>query len=194
MLVPWRARLRNLASSVRSVFSLRKSQPTFTTNNAIYVIFPYNRGGAWVFDDATRNVANEPFVAGANTMIDVALQLKGIKNGMRGFRMTFSADMFPDHDFVLTQVGPSGTGTDYTLELDVGDEHVVMEGWLCSVLNRYINPSPFHLYVRIDAMTEDEQREQIPTYTPRRLVLPGDGRDYGHSATDAPWMPRRVWW
>jgi hypothetical protein len=38
--------------------------------NAINVISPYKHLGMWVFDDARVGLAQEPFVAGADTMID----------------------------------------------------------------------------------------------------------------------------
>jgi len=39
--------------------------------NAINLIFPYRYEGMWVFDDARVGLDKEPFVSGADTMIDV---------------------------------------------------------------------------------------------------------------------------
>jgi hypothetical protein len=38
--------------------------------NAINVIAPYRHHGMWVFDDPRVGLIQEPFVAGADTMID----------------------------------------------------------------------------------------------------------------------------
>jgi hypothetical protein len=38
--------------------------------NSIFLIVPYRHAGAWVFDDAPRGLQKEPFVSGADTMID----------------------------------------------------------------------------------------------------------------------------
>ena len=38
--------------------------------NAINVICPYKYNGVWVFDDPARGLVREPFVAGADKMID----------------------------------------------------------------------------------------------------------------------------
>jgi hypothetical protein len=38
--------------------------------NAINVITPYKHHGMWVFDDPRVGLVQEPFVAGADTMID----------------------------------------------------------------------------------------------------------------------------
>ena len=40
--------------------------------NSIFVIKPYKWEGLWVFDDPAVGLVKEPFVGGADTMIDVA--------------------------------------------------------------------------------------------------------------------------
>jgi hypothetical protein len=64
--------------------------------NSIFVIRPYRWNGMWVFDDARVGLDKEPFVAGADTMIDNAVALKGIQHAEQGFLMVFSASPFPD--------------------------------------------------------------------------------------------------
>ena len=70
-------------------------------NNSIFVIKPYKWNGMWVFDDERVGLDKEPFVAGADTMIDTAVKLKCIPRPEHGFLMVFSADPFPDADFDL---------------------------------------------------------------------------------------------
>jgi len=40
--------------------------------NSIFVIKPYKWEGMWVFDDPTVELVREPFVAGADKIIDLA--------------------------------------------------------------------------------------------------------------------------
>jgi hypothetical protein len=57
--------------------------------NSIFVIKPYKWQGCWVFDDDAVGLVREPFVGGADTMIDVATA--HIPNTDRGFIAVFSA-------------------------------------------------------------------------------------------------------
>jgi len=67
--------------------------------NAINVISPYRHLGMWVFDDPRVGLTQEPFVAGADTMIDRAVA--GIQNAEKGFTLIFAASPFPGHQFRL---------------------------------------------------------------------------------------------
>ena len=67
----------------------------------------------WVFDDERVGLDKEPFVAGADTMIDTAVHLKGIPNAEAGFLMVFSAGPFPDADFDLEWLREEGGGNMY---------------------------------------------------------------------------------
>ncbi len=53
--------------------------------NAINLIVPYRYEGMWVFDDARVGLDKEPFVSGADTMIDVLVS--EIPNAQKGFRL-----------------------------------------------------------------------------------------------------------
>ena len=55
------------------------------SKNAINVIKPYKWNGMWVFDDQRVDLDKEPFVASADTMIDTAIEMKGIQNADHGF-------------------------------------------------------------------------------------------------------------
>jgi hypothetical protein len=63
--------------------------------NAINVIAPYKHHGMWVFDDPRVGLAQEPFVAGADTMIDRVVA--DIPNAAHGFTLIFSGGPFPGH-------------------------------------------------------------------------------------------------
>ena len=63
--------------------------------NALMVISPYKYEGIWVFDDEKTGLVREPFIAGADTIIDKAIERKGIRNAGKGFRLLFSSSRFP---------------------------------------------------------------------------------------------------
>jgi hypothetical protein len=39
--------------------------------NALFVILPYKLEGMWVFDDAATGLVREPFISGADKILDV---------------------------------------------------------------------------------------------------------------------------
>jgi hypothetical protein len=61
--------------------------------NAINVISPYRYLGMWVFDDPRVGLVQEPFVAGADTMIDRVVA--DIPNAEKGFTMIFFGGAVP---------------------------------------------------------------------------------------------------
>ena len=42
--------------------------------NSLFVIAPYRHAGTWVFDDAAVGLRQEPFVSGADKILDVLSQ------------------------------------------------------------------------------------------------------------------------
>ena len=65
----------------------------------------------WAFDDPNVGLVKEPFVGGADIMIDRATA--AIPNADRGFLAVFSADYFPDAQIVLEWVLEDGGGNVY---------------------------------------------------------------------------------
>ena len=120
-----------------------------TMKNSIFVIRPYRWNGMWVFDDERVGLDREPFVAGADTMIDTAVALKGIENAENGFLMVFSAGPFPDADFEVEWVREDSGGNVYMGRFKVDGEVQEMEGWLCPALNLYYPDAPKKLYVQV---------------------------------------------
>ena len=118
-----------------------------TMSNAINVIKPYKWNGMWVFDDERVDLDKEPFVAGADTMIDKAIEMKGIKNADNGFLLVFSEFPFPDADFEIIWDREESAGNVYKWRLD--DDGEEMEGWLCPALNLYYPEAPKKLYLQL---------------------------------------------
>ena len=118
--------------------------------NSIFVIKPYKWDGMWVFDDERVGLDKEPFVAGADTMIDIAVSVKGIPNADNGFLMVFSADPFPDADFNLDWVQEENTGNVYKGRFESQE----IEAWLCPALNLYYPDAPKKLYIQVRAAVQ----------------------------------------
>ena len=111
--------------------------------NALFVIAPYKYQGMWVFDDEQVGLRKEPFVSGADTMIDRAVsEIPGAENG---FRMIFSAEPFPGYTYRLERVRGEFGGNWYR------SEELGMEGWLCPALFKYFAAAPPEIYVRAEA-------------------------------------------
>jgi hypothetical protein len=43
--------------------------------NALSVIFPYRLEGVWVFDDAATGLVREPFISGADNILDLLISI-----------------------------------------------------------------------------------------------------------------------
>jgi len=112
-------------------------------SNTIAVIRPYKWEGIWVFDDPSVGLHREAFVAGADTLIDLATAKKGIRTPEKGFVLLFSATPFPTAEFELTWVREECGGNVYLWE------QVGQEGWLCPSLFKYFPSAPKKIYIQI---------------------------------------------
>ncbi len=112
--------------------------------NAINVIYPYKYEGMWVFDDEKAGLDKEPFVEGADTMIDRVLATKGLENPEAGFRLIFSSGEFPRYDVKVDWVREGEGGNWYK------SEEFQMEGWLCPALFEYFDEAPKQIYARFE--------------------------------------------
>lgn len=108
--------------------------------NQIMVIRPYKWEGMWVFDDERVGLIREPFVAGADKLIDLGLERKDIQNAERGFVLIFSGQRFPGAEMELTWVRQEMGGNVYQSE-----GH---EGWLCPALLKYFSEPPRQIFAQ----------------------------------------------
>lgn len=111
--------------------------------NAMMVICPYKWQNLWVFDDERKDLDREPFVAGADTLIDRMIELKGIRNAEEGFLLLFSGSAFPEADECLVWQRPEEDGNVYQ------SETFGTEAWLCPALLKYFDGVPLRIYVQI---------------------------------------------
>jgi hypothetical protein len=108
--------------------------------NSMFVLFPYKWSGQWVFDDETTGLVREPFVAGIDTIIDLATA--DITNAHAGFKLLFSPAPFPGFTLKLEWRREEHGGNWYW-----SDEYQI-EGWLCPALFKYFNTAPTELYAK----------------------------------------------
>jgi hypothetical protein len=107
--------------------------------NAITAIHPYKANGLWVFDDPAVGLRQEPFIAGADTILDRLVET--IPEARQGFTLLFSGQPFPDSVELLWRRAEAGGNTYYCPELDC-------EGWLCPALLKYFDEPPKRIYAR----------------------------------------------
>ena len=108
--------------------------------NQINVAHPYLWNGQWVFDDESRGLDKEPFVAGADDMLD------HVTNNGTSCTLLFSKDEFPDYTFKITKANRTAlVGTFY----DYDDGKRSIDLWLCPALFKYINPAPQEIYFKV---------------------------------------------
>ena len=110
--------------------------------NTLMVIHPYKYQGQWVFDDDRVDLIREPFIAGADAIIDH--MVKNIADAESGFRLVFSAVPFPGHDAALERRREDAGGHWYW------HSGLNMEGWLCPALFKYFEEAPDYLYAKFE--------------------------------------------
>jgi hypothetical protein len=109
--------------------------------NAIRVIHPYKYEGIWVFDDPKVGLAQEPFVSGADVIIDC--MVADIPNAESGGTILFSAQPFPGHQFAFDWRRQEHGGNWHD------SERHGLKGWLCPALFKYFERAPERIYVQV---------------------------------------------
>ena len=109
--------------------------------NALFAIAPYRFQGMWVFDDPAVGLRQEPFVSGADRIIDVLTE--EIPGAAEGFKLIFSPTPFPGYSarFVWNREEFGGNWYSWPER--------EMEGWLCPALFKYFETAPRELYVQV---------------------------------------------
>ena len=117
--------------------------------NQINVIAPYKYLDMWVFDDPRVGLVQEPFVGGADTILD--LLTGSIPNAATGFVLVFSAAEFPGVQHKLTWSRADKSGNIYY------SPDLQIEGWLCPALLRYFDQPPAELFIQIKPAAADSR-------------------------------------
>lgn len=113
--------------------------------NQINAISPYRHNGFLVFDDPDKGLSKEPFVGGADVVLQVAASISKVNPNK--FNLLFSGEKFPGWKFKATITNPPETiGTWYKVDLTGGREAV---GWLCPALLKYFKEPPQQIFFQI---------------------------------------------
>jgi hypothetical protein len=111
--------------------------------NAINVIYPYKYEEMWVFNDERVGLIQEPFVAGADSIIEK--MVADILNPEDGFVLTFAGTPFPGYQAILEWKRAEYGGNWYH------NSPLNMDGWLCPAMFKYFDKAPENLYVQFKA-------------------------------------------
>lgn len=130
-----------LRSAVRwlKVGPLPLETPRFRpTKRDMYTIYLYLYRGQWVFDDWKKGITKEPFVHGADEILD---EIAAMSCKAKTLALTFSNRPFVGADFTFIRQHSENGGTWYSWR-ETG-----MWGWLCPVLFQYFRKAPKYLYL-----------------------------------------------
>lgn len=107
--------------------------------NTTFEIHPYKMRGMWVFDDERVGLEQEPFVSGADVIIDdFVREIPGAENG---FTLVFSHRPFRGHRLQMEWERNEYGGCWYTIR------ERNLQGWLSPAFLRYYDSPPQELYV-----------------------------------------------
>ncbi len=102
--------------------------------NVLFVIAPYKYEGLWVSDDDNVGLHREPFISGADLVLDILTA--NIPHAAKGFKLVFSAQPFPGYVARFVRSRPEFGGYWYSwVERST-------EGWLCPALFKYFESAP----------------------------------------------------
>ena len=114
----------------------------------IQSIVPYLFHHQWVFDSDRHGLYQEEFVCGMTQIIDAVLDDNGIEpmSVASGFRLTFSANRWPESTHVLQWLHEEDGGNVYEIRLKDGS---TMQGWLCPALLCFFDKAPKQIHVSV---------------------------------------------
>lgn len=124
------------------------------SNNSLLTIHPYYHNGSWVFDDSRTGLIAEPFVSGADDLIDYLLNLKQIREKAlkNGFTAIFGIHGFRGAEICLQFKYFESGGSVYEprgLD-DFRNAQGTREVWFCPALKLYFADSPEDIWIRIN--------------------------------------------
>ncbi len=140
--------------------------------NQINVVKPYRYMNTWVFDDPTKKLVKEPFVAGLPELTDKTLTVLGL-SVRESFYFFFSKDPFPQYDLKLKNLNDTEIGRTY-LAIEAPDKTIVgMKAWFCPALLKYIDPYPEYLYIKMKRINKI-QKVTVPASLAISITSPPD--------------------
>jgi hypothetical protein len=118
--------------------------------NSLNVIFPYQYKGQWVFDDEEKGLKKEPFVLGADILIDLVVKDSDLNDATGdpkdGFKLIFSKEKFPTWIYHLWWKNSEEGGNWYH------SPEFGMDCWLCPALFKYFDTAPNQIYFKAEPL------------------------------------------
>jgi hypothetical protein len=113
--------------------------------NSLFTITPYLLDGMWMFDDEARGLVKEPFVCGADEVMDI------LADGKTRFNLVFSGEEFPGvtHCFKRTREENGGTWYKPSFFPDNQKKGFPNEFWLCPALFKFFPTAPEFIYAKV---------------------------------------------
>jgi hypothetical protein len=128
----------------------------------VFTIEPYVKDGKWLFNyngtsypfapAIATNAVLAPLVAGADKIIQVGADLKGITKCEEGVVLVFSGEYFPGADAKFTLLEGQFDGHVYDVEpLNLEGIPQGQKAWVCPYINLYFDEPPKTLYLKLEA-------------------------------------------
>ena len=117
--------------------------------NDVSAISAYRDNGFWVFDDESRGLDKEPFVAGADILMDY-MSGRILDESKNSVNFYFAKRPLPDFDVKLTRHKSDGhDGTYYFVDFPGFNADKGGPIWLCPALLKFFRKAPRNIYVKI---------------------------------------------
>ena len=113
--------------------------------NSLFSLFAYVKNGTWMFDDDSRDIKEEPFVAGADIMFDL-MSGREADQTIESCSIVFGATPIPDHDVHVRLIGNDGHDGHYYKMYRAVE---TFQFWLCPALLEFFDEAPEDIYVSI---------------------------------------------
>ena len=112
-----------------------------SAGNSIFRILVHRKNGIWVFDDDRFGIVGQPFVFGA----DLILEKMAAQSGLSGecLNLVFAGIPFPGSDFTLKFIREETEGFMYRCE----EEN--LQCWLSPSLKNYFPDPPPEIYLQL---------------------------------------------
>jgi hypothetical protein len=118
--------------------------------NSLFSLHAYLKEGIWMFDDESRNIKEEPFVAGADIMFDI-MSGREADPTIESCSIVFGATPIPDHDIHVTLFDEDGHDGHFYL-VEKFKQFPDMKGftfWLCPALLQFFEIAPTDIFVSL---------------------------------------------
>lgn len=128
----------------------------------VNTIRPFKWNGRWVFEHQGQkfdlapagimDAVLSPLVIGADRLIALGCEMKGIANPENGFLLLFSTEYFPNADVKFNLHEQKFNGWIYNVEeLNLKGLLPGQAAWVCPYLVKYYPEPPTTLYLKIEA-------------------------------------------